>query len=83
MPQWRVRDVMTREVITGVTNVVDELTFDVDDTVAAPPARQAAERDPLLGWWNGRTPTWSASRAPAARTDNYDEQTETRSAALQ
>jgi CBS domain-containing protein len=70
------------EAVPGVTAVVDRLTFDVDDTVAAAPARQAAERDPLLGWWIGRTPAWSAGQAPADRTGNHDEQTVTRSAAL-
>jgi hypothetical protein len=68
--------------VPGVAAVVDRLTFDVDDTVAAAPARQAAERDPLLGWWIGRTPAWSAGQAPADRTGNHDEQTVTRSAAL-
>jgi CBS domain-containing protein len=71
------------EAVPGVTAVVDQLTFDVDDTAAATPTRRVAERGPLLGWWIGRTPTWSAGRAPAARTGNHDEQTVTRSAALQ
>ena len=71
------------EAVPGVTDVVDQLTFDLDDTAAATPARQAAERDPLLGWWIERPPTWPAGQAPAARTGNHDEQTMARSAALQ
>lgn len=70
------------EAVSGVTEVVDQLTFDLDDTVAATPARQAAERDPLHAWRIGRIPTWSAGRAPADRITNHDEQTATRSAAL-
>jgi CBS domain-containing protein len=71
------------EAVPGVTEVVDRLTFDVDDTVPVAPARPASERDPLLGWWIGRTPAWSAGRAPGDRIGNHDEQTVIRSAALQ
>jgi CBS domain-containing protein len=71
------------EAVPGVTDVVDRLTFDVDDTVAAAPARQAAEPDPLGGWWIGRPPAWSAGRARADRIAHHDEQTVTRSPALQ
>jgi CBS domain-containing protein len=41
------------EAVSGVTRVVDRLTFDTDDTVRAP-MPQAAEHDPLDGWWVGR-----------------------------
>ena len=68
---------------SGVVEVVDQLAFDVDDTAAAAPARQAVERDPLLGWWIGRTPAWSGAPAPADRTGTHDEQTAARAAALQ
>ncbi|MGC4795636.1 BON domain-containing protein [Micromonospora saelicesensis] len=71
------------EAVPGVTDVVDQLTFDVDDTVAAAPARQAAERDPLLGWWIGRLPAWSAGSGPADRIGDHEQQIVTRSAALQ
>ncbi|RQX02509.1 hypothetical protein DLJ59_15320 [Micromonospora inaquosa] len=71
------------EAVPGVTGVVDQLTFDVDDTVAAAPARQAAERDPLLGWWIGRLPAWSAGSGPADRIGDHEQQIVTRSAALQ
>jgi hypothetical protein len=39
------------ETVPGVTDVVDRLTFDVDDTIATAPAPRRAERDPLRGWW--------------------------------
>jgi CBS domain-containing protein len=71
------------DAVPGVTAVVDHLTFYVDDTVAAAPARPAAESDPLLGWWITSAHTRSAGPAPADRTGNHDEQTVTRSAALQ
>ncbi|MFI7426864.1 CBS domain-containing protein [Micromonospora sp. NPDC049836] len=74
--------VQLTEAVPGVTGVVDQLTFDIDDTVAAAPARQAAEGDPLLGWWIGRSPAWPADEAPRDRIGN-DEQAMTRSAALQ
>jgi len=71
------------EAVPGVTDVVDQVTFDADDTAPAAPACQAAERDPLPGWWIGRTPAWSAGLAPADRSGTHDEQTVTRAAALQ
>ena len=43
---------------------------------------QAAERDPLRGWWIGRTPPGQPAGQPE-RPVNHDEQTVTRSAALQ
>jgi CBS domain-containing protein len=39
--------------VPGVTDVVDRLTHDVDDTIATASARPAAPRDPLRGWWTG------------------------------
>jgi hypothetical protein len=115
MPQWRVRDAMTTDVITapddasiaeivavltdrqitavpivdrldvvlGVVSWTDQLTFDPDDTVAAAPARQAVEHDPLLGWRIGSFPARSADAAPGDRAIDHDVQTETRSAAPQ
>jgi len=71
------------ETVPGVVGVVDQLAFAVDDTAAAAPARKAAERDPLLGWWIGRTPAWSGVPFPADRTGTHDEQTAARAAALQ
>jgi CBS domain-containing protein len=71
------------EAVAGVTEVVDHLTFEVDDTVTAAPARPADKRDPLLGWWIGRPPAWSAGRAHGGRSAGHDEQAATRSAALQ
>ena len=41
------------EAVPGVTGVVDRLTFDTDDTVAAPAERPLAT-DPVLGWRIGR-----------------------------
>jgi CBS domain-containing protein len=68
------------EAVPGVTDVVDRLTFDVDDTVADVPARRAAEPDPLHGWWVGRPPAWSAASAAGAGITDHDEPTLTRSA---
>jgi CBS domain-containing protein len=75
--------VQLTEAVPGVTDVVDHLTFNVDDTAAAGPSRRA-ERDPLLGWWIGRTPVWSGAQVvPAGRTGTHDKQAATRSAASQ
>jgi len=65
------------EAVPGVTDVVDRLAFDVDDTVTAAPPSPAAKRDPLLGWWIGR-----AGRASGHRVTNLHGQTVTRAAAL-
>lgn len=70
------------EAVPGVTDVVDRLTFDVDDTVAAAPVPRSVERDPLLGWWIGRPPAWSADGSPGDRIGSH-EQAMTGSAALQ
>jgi CBS-domain-containing membrane protein len=69
------------EAVPGVTDVVDRLTFDLDDITAAR-ARQAAEPDPLHGWWIGRPPAWSAARAAGDGIANQDEPTLTRSMQL-
>ncbi len=60
------------ETVPGVTDVVDRLTVDVDDTVTVTPVRRAAARDPLRGWWighdgdgstgDGRLPTFGKQR---------------------
>ena len=71
------------EAVPGVTDVVDQLTFDVDDTAAAVPTCQAAERDALVGWSIGRPPAWSAGRASRDWITKHDERTVTRSAAPQ
>jgi CBS domain-containing protein len=39
--------------VPGVTDVLDRLTFDVDDTIATAPAPQPIERHPLRAWWTG------------------------------
>ncbi|AGZ41000.1 CBS domain-containing protein [Actinoplanes friuliensis] len=46
------------ETVPGVTEVVDRLTADVDDTAAVVPERRTSSRDPLLGWWTERLPVW-------------------------
>ncbi|RSM73817.1 hypothetical protein DMB66_02640 [Actinoplanes sp. ATCC 53533] len=69
------------ETVPGVTDVVDQLTFDLDDTVTAAPARQSVEHDPLLGWRIGRFPTWSAEPASGDRVTDHDVQTATTTAA--
>ncbi|MEV6488789.1 CBS domain-containing protein [Actinoplanes sp. NPDC051633] len=55
------------EAVAGVTGVVDQLTFDIDDTVAAEPVRPAAARDPLRGWWIGRRPAGQLVTQPSQR----------------
>jgi CBS domain-containing protein len=50
------------EAVPGVTDVVDRLGFDLDDTVAA--TVPATEPDPLRGWWIGPPP----SGQPAGRS---------------
>ena len=70
------------EAVPGVTDVVDQLTFDVDDTITAAPPHQATELDPLLGWRIGRPPAWSAGRASADRITKHDEPSVSRSMAL-
>jgi CBS domain-containing protein len=65
------------EAVAGVTGVVDRLTFDVDDTVAAEPVPPTAASDPLRSWWIGRRP-----RRSAAKAIDHDEQTVAGSATL-
>jgi CBS-domain-containing membrane protein len=54
------------EAVPGVTDVVDQLAFDIDDTVAAAPPRRAIARHPLHGWWIGRPHARSADRTATA-----------------
>jgi CBS domain-containing protein len=49
------------EAVAGVTEVVDRLTFDTDDTVPAPAPRPPAH-DAMHGWWLGRRHDNHASR---------------------
>jgi len=60
--------------VPGVTDVVDRLTFDVDDTIATAPAPQRAERDPLRGWWTGPRPARSGEGAVMDRIARHDGQ---------
>jgi CBS-domain-containing membrane protein len=71
------------EAVPGVTDVDDQLTDDVDDTVAVAATPPTTERDPLLGWWIGRSPARPADGAPGDRIGSHDEQATTRSAVLQ
>jgi BON domain/CBS domain len=71
------------ETVPGVTEVVDQLTFDLDDTVMATAVRRANEHDPLLGWRAGRFPAWSAPVTPGDRVTGHDVRTATRPAAPQ
>jgi CBS domain-containing protein len=71
------------EAVPGVTAVVDRLAFDLDDTVAAIPARQPAEPDPLHGWWIGRPSAGAADRVPADPMVNHHEPTPAMSATPQ
>jgi hypothetical protein len=43
------------EAVPGVIAVFDRLTLDIDDTVAAPTPRPAAQ-DRLRGWWTHEPP---------------------------
>jgi CBS-domain-containing membrane protein len=69
------------EAVPGVTDVIDRLDFDLDDTVAA--AVPAPVRDPLHRWWIGRQPARSAGRTAGDRVVNHAEQKMAQSAALQ
>jgi CBS-domain-containing membrane protein len=62
------------EAVPGVTDVVDRLTFDVDDTVGTAPAPQPAERDPLRGWWTGPRSARSGDGAVMDRIAGHDRQ---------
>jgi hypothetical protein len=62
------------EAVPGVTDVVDRLSFDVDDTIATQPVPQPAERDPLRGWWTGPRPARSDEGAVKDRIASQDGQ---------
>jgi CBS domain-containing protein len=40
--------------VTGVTDVIDEIAFNIDDTVAVEARTEVVDEDPLRGWWIGR-----------------------------
>jgi CBS domain-containing protein len=52
------------EAVPGVTDVVDQLTFDVEDTIAAAPARQADRRDPCSAGGSGALPPGQPAAPP-------------------
>ncbi|MCA2218854.1 CBS domain-containing protein [Jidongwangia harbinensis] len=58
--------------VPGVTDVVNQLAFDVDDTLATAPAPRPAERDPLRGWWTGRRPFRSGEGTAKDRIAGHD-----------
>jgi CBS domain-containing protein len=60
------------EAVPGVTDVVNRLAFDVDDTIATAPAPRPAERDPLRGWWTGRRPSRSGEGTVKDRIPGHD-----------
>jgi CBS-domain-containing membrane protein len=60
--------------VPGVTDVVDRLSYDVDDTIATAPAPQPVERDPLRGWWTGPRPARSGEGAIRDRVAGHDGQ---------
>jgi CBS-domain-containing membrane protein len=60
--------------VPGVTDVVDRLTFDANDTIATAPAPQPAERDPLRGWWIVPRPARSGEGAVKDRIAGHDGQ---------
>jgi hypothetical protein len=61
--------------VPGVSDVVDRLAFNVDDTSATAPASQTAERDPLHGWWTGRRPFRSGAGTVTHRVGGQDRRT--------
>jgi CBS domain-containing protein len=42
------------EAVAGVTEVVDRLAFDIDDTLPPDGNSEPADRDPIRGWWTGQ-----------------------------
>jgi CBS domain-containing protein len=53
--------------VAGVTEVVNQLAFDTDDTRPAPTPQPPAQ-DPMHGWWEGRRDD-SPADVPSAATD--------------
>jgi CBS domain-containing protein len=49
------------EAVAGVTDVVDRLTFDLDDTIPPVAPSEPADRAPFRGLWNGRQAAASAA----------------------
>ena len=73
------------EAVPGVTGVVDQLVFDLDDTVVAAEPSQPSEPagdDPFRGLWIGRRPMRSIRRAAGDRGSNPHVQGATMSVAL-
>jgi CBS domain-containing protein len=70
------------EAVPGVTDVIDRLSFDLDDTVVAVAPSEPTDRDPFRSLWNRRRPARSAGRAGGRRSSQAAQQV-TRAAALQ
>jgi CBS domain-containing protein len=70
------------EAVPGVADVVDRLTFDLDDTVAAVAPSEPTDRDPLRGMWNARRSARAVRRIGDGRP-SQDARRATRAAALQ
>jgi CBS-domain-containing membrane protein len=77
------------EAVAGVTEVVDRLTFDIDDTATAADTAEPVEpvepvdEDPLNGWWISRQPSPSVGHTADDRLPSRSDQKATRSAVLQ
>jgi len=70
------------EAVAGVTDVVDRLTFALDDTIVAAAPSEPAAGDPFRGSRIGRRPRRSVQRV-GDRRSNQDAQRAAGSAALQ
>jgi CBS-domain-containing membrane protein len=73
------------EAVAGVTEVVDRLTFDIDDTAPATDTAEPVEpvdEDPLNGWWISRQPAPSVGHTAEDPLPGRSDQKATRSAAL-
>lgn len=56
------------EAVAGVTDVVDRLGFDLDDTVVPAAPSEPTDQDPFRGLWNAHRPARSAGRAGDRRS---------------